>query len=195
MLLWFVGIQPALQAVHGLRSKLRETTKPWEESFEAKLLPPLRQLGYVFAALWSFDNLIALSETLGFVAESQAPHAFVSGFPLACYALWAGALALDLQEQWFASLAGPSGTKFMLERAARLATILTTVIVSLQFVGVSPKTLLAFGGLAGFATSLAIKDVASNLFGGLSLLVQRPFAVGDKITFKGNSGVTVYKLG
>ena len=40
----------------------------------------------------------------------------------------------------------------------------------------------------------SLQDVLTNLFGGLSLIAQRPFSIGDKITFKGTVA-TVHKLG
>lgn len=46
-----------------------------------------------------------------------------------------------------------------------------------------PQALLGLGGLLGFASSLAVKDVLGNLFAGISLAIQRPFAEGDEITF------------
>ena len=43
-------------------------------------------------------------------------------------------------------------------------------------------------GIIGLALSLAGKETAQNLFGAISIFVNRPFVVGDWIEFKGNLG-------
>ena len=48
--------------------------------------------------------------------------------------------------------------------------------------GVPINTLLAFGGIGGFAISWASKDVIANFFGGLMIFLHRPFVNGDWIS-------------
>ena len=51
----------------------------------------------------------------------------------------------------------------------------------LQTLGINIAGLLAFGGVGGIAISLAAKDILANVFGGLTVYLDRPFAVGDWI--------------
>jgi MscS family membrane protein len=51
----------------------------------------------------------------------------------------------------------------------------------LQSLGVSVSGLLAFGGIGGIAVGFAAKDMLANFLGGLSIYLDRPFAVGDWI--------------
>jgi len=46
---------------------------------------------------------------------------------------------------------------------------------------VSVSGLLAFGGIGGIAVGFAAKDLLANFLGGLSIYLDRPFAVGDWI--------------
>lgn len=49
--------------------------------------------------------------------------------------------------------------------------------------------LLGSLGIAGLAISFAAQDMVKNLFGGLSIFMDRPFKIGDRILYKGYDGV------
>jgi MscS family membrane protein len=68
-----------------------------------------------------------------------------------------------------------------LSKLARLTVILTTVLVAMQTLGFSVSGLLAAGGIGGIAIGFAAKDLLANFFGGLTIYMDRPFAVGDWI--------------
>jgi MscS family membrane protein len=63
----------------------------------------------------------------------------------------------------------------------RGAIFVTTALIILQTMGINIAGLLAFGGVGGIAVSLAARDILANVFGGLSVYTERPFAVGDWI--------------
>lgn len=58
---------------------------------------------------------------------------------------------------------------------------------------VRPPTelLIALGGSAAVATGIALKDVAASLVAGVLLLFDRPFRVGDRVSFDGIYGEIV----
>ena len=56
-----------------------------------------------------------------------------------------------------------------------------SALMVLQSLGVSVSGLLAFGGIGGIAVGFAAKDMLANFLGGLSIYLDRPFAVGDWI--------------
>lgn len=70
-----------------------------------------------------------------------------------------------------------------------------TLMILTQF-GVRISAILAFGGGATIVAGLGAKDVLSNLFGGLTIYLDRPFSVGDKI-FSPDRNIegTVEKIG
>jgi len=49
--------------------------------------------------------------------------------------------------------------------------------------------LLAGFGVAGLAISFAAQDIVKNLFGGVTIFLDRPFKVGERINFKGYDGI------
>lgn len=61
-------------------------------------------------------------------------------------------------------------------------------IVVLSSLGFNPESLLVVLGGASLAVGLALKDNLSNLAGGVSMLVLKPFRVGDFIDSAGTSG-------
>jgi MscS family membrane protein len=63
----------------------------------------------------------------------------------------------------------------------RAAIFVTTALIILQTMGINIAGLLAFGGVGGIAVGLAARDLLANVFGGLTIYTDRPFAVGDWI--------------
>lgn len=63
----------------------------------------------------------------------------------------------------------------------RASVIITAVLVALESMGVSVSGVLAFGGVGGIAVGFAAKDLLANLFGGVTIYLNRPFSVGDWI--------------
>ena len=66
-------------------------------------------------------------------------------------------------------------------RLARITVWVLAALMVLQSLGVSVSGLLAFGGIGGIAVGFAAKDMLANFLGGLSIYLDRPFAVGDWI--------------
>ncbi|GAB3685841.1 mechanosensitive ion channel family protein [Salinisphaera aquimarina] len=63
----------------------------------------------------------------------------------------------------------------------RIAVLITAALLIMQVLGVSPSALLAFSGAGGIAIGFAARDVLANIFGGLTVYLNRPFSVGDWI--------------
>ncbi len=63
----------------------------------------------------------------------------------------------------------------------RISVLITAAIMLMQVFGVSPSALLAFSGVGGIAIGFAARDVLANIFGGLTVYLNRPFSVGDWI--------------
>jgi len=68
-----------------------------------------------------------------------------------------------------------------LVQLSRVGVIIVAIIIALQTLGYSLTGLLAIGGAGGIIVGLAAKDTIANLFGGLMLHIERPFAIGDSI--------------
>ncbi len=67
-------------------------------------------------------------------------------------------------------------------------------LIALKNAGYDVGALLAGLGIGGVAVALAAKDTLSNLFGSVSIFVDRPFAIGDRIKVAGFDG-TIKEIG
>ncbi len=63
----------------------------------------------------------------------------------------------------------------------RVSVTIAATLVALQTLGFSVSGVLAFGGIGGLAVGFAAKDLLANFLGGLTIYLDRPFAVGDWI--------------
>ena len=188
---WFAAVVPVCRALHRAIWALRNLPEPpFERSALGVASTPLKAMTLPFCILWFFDNSINLMLAAG-VAIDRAASPLMSGTPSAVYILWAGYALLHVQNAWFASASRTRGEAALaalgvrptLQRVLALCTIGTTLACASAAIGADPKALLGVGGLLGFASSLAVKDVLGNLFAGISLAIQRPFSEGDEITF------------
>lgn len=70
-------------------------------------------------------------------------------------------------------------------------TILAVILLSFK---ISPQIMVAIGGSLAVAIGFATKDLVGSIVGGILILFDRPFQVGDRIEFGGNYG-DVTKIG
>ena len=77
---------------------------------------------------------------------------------------------------------------------AMLVIASVVVLLALQNMGVQIQPLLAGLGIGGIAIALAVQNLLSDLFGSLTILLDKPFVVGDSITVGDKSG-TVERIG
>lgn len=64
---------------------------------------------------------------------------------------------------------------------ARYALFFTSLLAAFQFLGISTASAFALFGAAGVAVAFALRDTLTHLAGGIMLLANRPFSVGDYI--------------
>jgi len=73
---------------------------------------------------------------------------------------------------------------------------LMAILIAAQSYGMNMTAILTLGGASAFALSFAFQDVFKNLFGGVMILLSRPFRVGEDINMVGKSiEGTVEKIG
>lgn len=82
---------------------------------------------------------------------------------------------------------------FFLSFARILLWILILMVVA-GSIGIDPTSLIAVLSVAGLAISLAVQGSLSNLAGGITILLTKPFVLGDFVDIDGTSG-TVSEIG
>lgn len=81
-----------------------------------------------------------------------------------------------------------------LESAVKIALWVLTVIIVADILGIPTASLVALVSVAGLALSLSVQNIMANLFSGITLLVTKPFEVGNFVDISGKSG-TVKSVG
>jgi small-conductance mechanosensitive channel len=69
--------------------------------------------------------------------------------------------------------------------AVYLVTITTTILLSLE---ISREVLAILGGTAAVAMGFALKDLVASIVAGVMIMLDRPFQVGDRVSFGGQYG-------
>lgn len=84
--------------------------------------------------------------------------------------------------------------KSFLASAASAALWVIAIIIIADSMGIPVTSLVAVLSVAGLALSLAIQGLLTNLFSGITILITKPFEVGDFVDVGGNLG-TVRSIG
>ncbi|HPQ71477.1 MAG TPA: mechanosensitive ion channel, partial [bacterium] len=66
--------------------------------------------------------------------------------------------------------------------------IFVFVVAVLLSFRMSNELLLALGGTIAVTAGFALKDLAASIIAGMTILIDRPFQVGDRVTFQGTYG-------
>jgi MscS family membrane protein len=141
----------------------------------------LRPLGLMaMAVIWWFGlTLLGLPNT-ALIILSVAVKLLVS-----LSAIWSAFRLVDVFNTLLMNRASKTENKFddllvpMITKSLRVFIIVIGVIFSADNLNVDVTSLLAGLGLGGLAFALAAKDLLGNFFGSITVLLDRPFHIGD----------------
>lgn len=77
----------------------------------------------------------------------------------------------------------------ILRIAVKVLLLFVAVVIVLGSIGISVTSLIAALSVVGVAFSLAIQGFLSNVFGGIQIISNKPFHIGDYVDAGGESGV------
>lgn len=69
----------------------------------------------------------------------------------------------------------------LLQTFIKAVLVIISFIITLHHFGIHITAIIAALGLSGFALSLAAKDTLTNMIAGLTIAIDRPFRIGDRI--------------
>jgi small-conductance mechanosensitive channel len=168
-------------------AKMRARTRPWRAIFSLIIALAAAGVAVKWGSQLSHDQgwnnthitrLIPVSniDTDKIIAYSAAAAFFVFGMAAAIGL--AGKARSGLQPLIGQAHAG------VVRYALLLACLFGFLLVSLQLVGVSIRSLVVGGAVTGVLLGIAAQQSLANLFAGLVLLFARPFRVGDHVRFR-----------
>ncbi|HIO58909.1 MAG TPA: mechanosensitive ion channel family protein [Flavobacteriales bacterium] len=82
----------------------------------------------------------------------------------------------------------------VLKKVVKAGVWILGMITAMNNVGFQVGPILAGAGIGGLAMAMAAKDFVANIFGGITVFVDKPFTVGDRIKVSGIDG-TVLEIG
>lgn len=116
-------------------------------------------------------------------------------FFLAASSVWAAYRLVDVLAAYLEQLAARTVSRMddLLVPLVRKTLKIFVMVFGLVFVagnmGIDISTMLAGLGIGGLAVALASKDTVENLFGSFTVLLDRPFQIGDRVSILGVEGI------
>ncbi|MCU7861749.1 MAG: mechanosensitive ion channel family protein, partial [Candidatus Thiodiazotropha sp. (ex Lucinoma kastoroae)] len=156
----------------------------------------LRPLGLMAMAIiwWVSINLMGLSESVMLVLLIAVKFlASISG-------VWAAYRIVDLISAYLHKKAQLTSNKLddalvpLIPRTLKVFVTVIGFVFIADNLNIDISSLLAGLGLGGLAFALAAKDMVQNLFGSVTVLMDRTFSVGDWIIVDGTEG-SVERIG
>jgi len=167
-----------------LRDKAKATPNPWDDAVIRAGGLPVTALIWFLGASFALQ-MLPLQDTESWFGGANTPQLRRAGIILAL-AWYLIRLVRGVERNL---LTGGKGIDSKLDKATigivgriiKIIILAAVGLVILDQLGIKITGLLAAGGIGGLALALAAKDLLANLFGGLNVLLNQPFAVGDWI--------------
>lgn len=144
-------------------------------------------------AIMSWVWLLGLS-TLGLPPSALLYLALGAKTITAVAAAWAAYRLVDILGEFLGEKAARTDNKFddllvpFLTRTLKVFVVVFGIVVVAETLELDYKSVLAGLGIGGLAFALAAKDTVANVFGSLTVVLDRPFQIGDWIVVNGAEG-------
>lgn len=129
--------------------------------------------------------------------SGKAMEVITLTFRVLCTILFAKALAdcftpnsktMKKLQKKFATNTDDNRMNFIL-KTARVIIYILAVLIIIGLIGINLNTILAGLGIGSVVITLAAQDTAKNLFGGVMILMDKPFVIGDWIQTTNYEGI------
>jgi len=153
------------------------TSVQWDNALVSRARGPLSLLWAIAVAYFTLPRLALLPP-----AEALAHAVLKSGVIIAMF--WTVLRSIDLASDMLSAseaVQSPTARSVLpiAGRLAKVAVIAMLVIAVLSNFGLPVASLLAGLGVGGIALALAAQKTVENLFGAISIGMDRPFRIGD----------------
>lgn len=175
-------------SIYGMRRFIKRT-----QHIDFQHLPDdmLRPLGLMLMALVWWVGL----KTLFLPEWASVILVLAAKFLISVSGVWTAYRLVDLISAWFKHKASLTSNKLddalvpLVRRTLKIFLTIIGLIFVADSLQINVTGLLAGLGLGGLAFALAAKDLAQNLFGTVTILVERTFSVGDWVKIGNVEGV------
>lgn len=172
---------------------VRRTPPRWDENLVRQTVKPVSFLAMTLLFLLFYRDLqlpVRVSAAARLVLELMV---FAS-------LIWLSFKVVDFLCEYLQRLTAKTETKLddqlvpMLRKTLKVFTFVVGAIAIVQSYGYSVTSIVAGLGIGGLAVALAAQDTLANLFGSITIFLDRPFQIGDRIV-TGDVEGTVEEVG
>ncbi|MBN2309737.1 MAG: mechanosensitive ion channel family protein [Candidatus Hydrogenedentes bacterium] len=166
--------------IAGLRRWFRRERMSLDIELEKDFVRPIRIALMAWVWFLALKTLYLPAHTLYYLRVAAATVSAAGG-------VWAFYRLVDILGQYLSERAARTENKFddilvpLVTRSLKVFIATFGVVFVAEIAGFKPTSVLAGLGLGGLAFALAAKDTLSNVFGSLTILLDRPFQIGDWI--------------
>ncbi|HUG43586.1 MAG TPA: mechanosensitive ion channel family protein [Acidobacteriota bacterium] len=196
LLVFLISLTLLVFLKNQLASRLKAFSQRTENRLDdliADVLGKTRILPLAAVAIWFSSQFLVLGTTLQNWIEAIAIVAV-----LLQMAIWGNTLIGSAVERYIRLEVDDEPTRVASTTAitflARLILWSLILLVGLQNLGVELTPVITGMGIGGIALALAVQNILGDLFGSLSILLDKPFVVGDFIIVGDQLG-TVERIG
>ncbi len=165
-----------------------KTTENFVTSFIARIRRPMNMLEWVVGIYFALAFLLREPALIALVSRAVAILFWGAIF-------WCSLIFSDVAFETVARKLKAKSAKSManlfsfLNRVVKIFIIVIAVLFVLNNCGVNVNTIVASLGIGGMALAFASQDTIANFFGSVSIIIDRPFIVGDWVKTKDCEGI------
>jgi MscS family membrane protein len=180
------------RASNWLKGKLTSEARRWQW---VRLIYPVFGMLLVSAVLYFIDSQLNITGMFFFILG------LFLKFLIVVFASWAILVGGDILDESIAGLRRAESVNIASDLTRLITRIISFVVIFILFYnaaehfGIPVSAVFASAGIAGFAVAMAAKDTLSNLFGGVTIFMDRPFQPGDYIVLDNDERGEVVHIG
>jgi small-conductance mechanosensitive channel len=183
----WLGLRLVLRVVRGRIRKFAQRTKTEWDDLLVEALSRTKGWFLLLVSLWVGSSTLELPPRLEILIGRVAIVAVLLQVGVWASAGLAGWLARYTKRE-LETDRGAATTVSAMGFVAKLALWSVLLLVALDNVGVDITTLVAGLGVGGVAVALAVQSVLGDLFASLSIVLDKPFVLGDFIIVDDQAG-------
>ena len=171
------------------------TSTDLDDRILLRITPPASML-LIFAGLYLAIKSLPLAEKVHVIASGAV---FIANIIILTNISWR---AMDELLRWYGGEMAESGRagldRQLLPLAEKLGTIFligTALIIVLKHFNYDILSLVTALGIGSLAIGMAAKDTLANMISGFTLMIDRPFRIGDRIQLTGGQTGDVQDIG
>ena len=110
--------------------------------------------------------------------------------------------AISAVLKWYGdTIAAKTDTKFddefvpLLDRTVKIVVVTLAILIVMDRLGIDIKGLLTVLGIGSLAVALAAQDTLANMIGGFTIMIDRPFRVGDMVRLPDGQRAIAHEIG